>query len=113
MKKGADVNVVNNIGHSPLYHAASRADEKFMNLIIKSGCNLSLECWIRHQMFPVAIKENLYLKNYLLQLIRNPPTLQNCVNLKIRDVLKHDFCEKVSLLPIPIALQNVISLNNI
>ena len=111
--KGGNVNVLNNIGHSPLYHAASRGDVKFLNLILKAGCNLSMECWIRFQRFPIAITENQPLRDYLLTSVSNPLTLQTCAVNRIRATLQKEYSRKAMSLPIPAALQDVVSLRNL
>lgn len=110
---GANVNVVNNIGHSPLYIAAVRADLSFINLIVRAGCNLQLESWIRHHQFPIAISDNTQLRDYLLELVKKPLPLQALVINTVRKILKKEFDKKVCGLPIPTAMKDAITLKHV
>ncbi|VDI22837.1 Hypothetical predicted protein, partial [Mytilus galloprovincialis] len=109
IKHGADVNLADNWGVTPMYLAATSGQIEVMKYLLASGASPEVRNKKTGEI-PRQLNSHKEFCNYLSSLSKNPPSLQQLCRVNIRQRMKEHPNVKIKYLAVPKTLKDYLSL---
>ncbi|OWF39504.1 tankyrase-2-like [Mizuhopecten yessoensis] len=111
IQHGADVNQVDNWGVTPMYLAASSGQLEVIRYLLAAGAKPSFRNKKTGDI-PKQLDVHKQFCDWLLNLSKNPPSLQQMCRTKVRERLGEPLMIKMDTLNLPTKIKAYISLKN-
>jgi ankyrin repeat protein len=110
--QGVNVMTTNKAGHSALWVATVRYEQRFIKLILAAGCDLRQEEWLHRDLRVIStLADRRQLVLRFRQMLSNVQPLQTLCYLAVRRSLGRCITQKVQHLPVPRSIRSLISLD--
>lgn len=110
--QGVNVTTVNKAGHSALYVATARSEQRFIKLILAAGCDLRQEEWLHRDLRVISTlpDRRQQVVEFRQRLCNVQPLLTLCYQV-VRKALGRCISEKAQQLPVPRSIRSLICLD--
>ena len=112
LEYGAEVNVLNVLGHSPLYLTLEEGNLMMAKLFIFAGADLSRETWLASSNLPIIVRQNHEFKTWIQDKAKEGVSpLRELAKFSIRKCLSPNITSKILKLPLPEKLKEFLQVD--